>query len=111
MADQVRFLSIEFATVRKTLHAVDHLGPEAVAAYVDGELMPQARERAQIHVAQCDECRGEIERQRRASARLRAACEVHIPSALLDKLQALGTQVPQVEKVEKGAFRKLKRRG
>lgn len=89
-----RFLSIEFSTVRRNLKAVDHLGPEAVAALVDGELSTQARERAYGHIANCMECRAEVERQRAASARLREseACDVHIPASLLSKLQQLAPE-------------------
>ncbi|CAB0501065.1 hypothetical protein CIP101280_00804 [Corynebacterium diphtheriae] len=46
--------------------SVEHLNPEAVAAFVDNELSPAAAHRAKIHLVHCPECREEIHRQRRA---------------------------------------------
>lgn len=43
--------------------SVDHLGPEAIAALVDGELSPRAAERAQLHLDECEECRREVNNQ------------------------------------------------
>ncbi|CAB0691689.1 anti-sigma factor [Corynebacterium diphtheriae] len=45
--------------------SVEHLNPEAVAAFVDNELSPAAAHRAKIHLVHCPECREEIHRQRR----------------------------------------------
>lgn len=115
-----RFLSIEFSTVRRTLTAVDHLGPEAVAALVDGELETQARERAHSHITNCMECRAEVERQRTAASRLREcdAEDVHIPASLLSKLQQLAPEDLLKRKGEDdfsnmpvaGLLRRMKRR-
>ncbi|WP_423201131.1 anti-sigma factor family protein, partial [Corynebacterium diphtheriae] len=44
--------------------SVEHLNPEAVAAFVDNELSPAAAHRAKIHLVHCPECREEIHRQR-----------------------------------------------
>ncbi|CAB0724279.1 anti-sigma factor [Corynebacterium diphtheriae] len=49
--------------------SVEHLNPEAVAAFVDNELSPAAAHRAKIHLVHCPECREEIHRQRRAPPR------------------------------------------
>jgi anti-sigma factor RsiW len=46
-----------------------HLGG-LVAAVVDGVLGHDARDRALAHLARCDECRAEVEAQRRLKARL-----------------------------------------
>lgn len=46
-----------------------HLGG-LVAAVVDGVLDHQARDRALGHLARCDECRAEVDAQRRLKARL-----------------------------------------
>ncbi len=46
--------------------SVEHLNPEAVAAFVDNELSPAAAHRAKIHLVHCPECREEIHRQRGA---------------------------------------------
>uniref|UniRef100_UPI0021755793 anti-sigma factor family protein n=1 Tax=Corynebacterium diphtheriae TaxID=1717 RepID=UPI0021755793 len=49
--------------------SVEHLNPEAVAAFVDNELSPAAAHRAKIHLVHCPECREEIHRQRGGAAR------------------------------------------
>lgn len=69
--------------------STDHLGYEAIAAYVDSELAPSATMRAEEHLAACEECRLEVVRQRQASRRLRDSGELHIPSALRAKLASL----------------------
>ncbi|CAB0880455.1 hypothetical protein FRC0393_01073 [Corynebacterium diphtheriae] len=51
--------------------SVEHLNPEAVAAFVDNELSPAAAHRAKIHLVHCPECREEIHRQRRAPPKRR----------------------------------------
>ena len=48
---------------------MSHLGARA-AAVVDGELGHAARDRALAHIAQCDQCRLEVEAQRRLKSRL-----------------------------------------
>lgn len=52
---------------------IDHLGPEAIAALVDGELSPGAAERASIHLVHCAECRGEVAAQRDVASVMRHA--------------------------------------
>uniref|UniRef100_UPI0021753F9A anti-sigma factor family protein n=1 Tax=Corynebacterium diphtheriae TaxID=1717 RepID=UPI0021753F9A len=49
--------------------SVEHLNPEAVAAFVDNELSPAAAHRAKIHLVHCPECREEIHRQRGGAPR------------------------------------------
>lgn len=70
--------------------STDHLGHEAIAAYVDSELAPTATLRAETHLAACEECRVEVVRQRQASRRLRDSGELHIPTDLRAKLASLG---------------------
>lgn len=69
--------------------STDHLCTEAVAAFVDGELMSAAHKRAMQHLLACPECRREVARQRQAAQRLRDSGEFHIPSDLRARLASL----------------------
>lgn len=69
--------------------STDHLGSEAVAAFVDGELGPTAQRRARAHLLACPECRREVARQRQAARRLRDSGEVRIPEELRERLASL----------------------
>ena len=63
---------------------------DVVAALVDGELEHAARERAQRHLAHCDDCRAEVDVQRRLKARLSGATTDPAPSdALTARLLSL----------------------
>lgn len=46
-----------------------HLGDDS-SAFVDGELTPAGRERALTHLVGCEQCRGEVDGQRRLKATL-----------------------------------------
>lgn len=72
--------------------STDHLGTEAVAAFVDGELSPSAQRRAQTHLLACPECRREVARQRHAARRLRDSGELHIPADLRKRLASLSKE-------------------
>lgn len=72
--------------------STDHLGVEAVAAFVDGELVPVARRRATSHLMACPECRDEVARQREAARRLRDSGEIRVPAALRGRLAALAQE-------------------
>jgi anti-sigma factor RsiW len=65
-----------------------HLGG-LVAAVVDGALDHEARERALGHLARCDDCRAEVEEQRRVKARLSRLGGPEVPSGLAARLLAL----------------------
>lgn len=84
---------------RKEFASIEHLSPEAVAAYVDQELTPAAVRRAENHLIACPECRGEVERQCRAAAALQACSQVdstlHAPSDLIAKLAGIEASCPQ----------------
>lgn len=85
-------ISIEISATVRSFTTVDHLNPEAVAALVDNELSPAAAHRARIHLVHCTECRGEVEKQRRASQRLKeASCceEVKVSHELLSRLHQI----------------------
>ncbi|GAA1894681.1 hypothetical protein [Williamsia serinedens] len=71
----------------------DHLAPEAVAAYVDGELRFTAHMRAARHLALCVDCAAEVEAQGAARSALRTCGEVTVPRDLLGSL----TQIPTRE--------------
>lgn len=77
----------------KRFASVEHLNPEAIAAYVDEELSPAAFHRARTHLVHCQECREEVIRQRVAAQRLRACKEadVQVSHALLTKLTQIAT--------------------
>lgn len=72
---------------------IGHLGPLA-AALVDDQLDTSSREKALRHVAACGQCRFEVEQQRAVKARLDDMGEPQLPSALLDKLQAMRLPSP-----------------
>ncbi|WP_338026136.1 anti-sigma factor family protein [Corynebacterium uropygiale] len=70
---------------------MEHLGPEAIAAYVDGEMGPTARRRAHHHLCECEECRNEVDRHRMTAARVRSCRgdDVPMPEDLLARLQGI----------------------
>ena len=79
---------------RREFASVEHLSPEAVAAFVDGELTDTATHRARVHLVHCAECRHEIERQRGASEWLRGSNigeDVRAPHDLLARLTGIAT--------------------
>ncbi|WP_165241861.1 anti-sigma factor family protein [Corynebacterium lizhenjunii] len=76
---------------------IGHLGPEAVVAFVDGEMDHKATHRVRIHLVHCDECRAEVHRQRGAAAWVRecsGASDMHAPVDLLAKLHNIAS-MPQ----------------
>lgn len=66
-----------------------HLMPDAVVAFVDGELSPLARERAAEHIAKCRFCASETSTQRQARSAVRAAGDPGAPAGLLAALRAI----------------------
>nr|WP_120491312.1 zf-HC2 domain-containing protein [Corynebacterium lactis] len=69
--------------------STEHLGTEAIAAFVDGELSATAERRAQSHLMACPECRREVARQRQAARRLRDSQALHIPAELRARLAGM----------------------
>lgn len=63
---------------------------DKLAAYVDGELGHDAREKVLAHLAQCAECRVEAEEQRRVKARLAQSSRPGPSADLTAKLLAMG---------------------
>lgn len=70
----------------------EHLAPEAVAAYVDGELGMTAHMRATHHLALCPECVAAIDGQMAARTRLRSSGAVALPADLLGQLSQIPTR-------------------
>ena len=73
---------------------IGHLGPEAVVAFVDGEMEPKFMHRVRIHLVHCAECRADVHQQRHASEWVRHCADsakVKAPQSLLAKLAAIAT--------------------
>ncbi|TCP56218.1 putative zinc finger protein [Tamaricihabitans halophyticus] len=72
-----------------------HLLPDAIVAFVDGELSPSAQDRASAHVAGCPACAAEVRAQRQASGAVRGAAAPMMSPDFLANLCA----IPQREEV------------
>lgn len=70
-----------------------HLLPDAVVAFVDGELSATAYDRASSHVAKCPSCAAEISAQRQAASAVQSANAFTAPAGLLANLMAIPQQV------------------
>ncbi|WP_156802463.1 anti-sigma factor family protein [Corynebacterium lubricantis] len=83
--------------LRLELAIVEHLSPEAIAAFVDGELSDGALHRARVHVVHCRECRDEVHTQRHASEAVRGSnleeC-VRAPRNLVARLSQIADLAP-----------------
>ena len=77
---------------KREFKSTDHLNPEAVAAFVDGELGMSAHARAAHHLALCPECVAAVEAQSLARTRLRESGRVSIPDSLLGQLSQIPTR-------------------
>jgi anti-sigma factor RsiW len=73
-----------------------HLLPDAVVAFVDGELSVNAHNRVIAHMRACPSCATEIASQRQARAVVRSADAPSLPLGLLAALQAIpqNTELP-----------------
>lgn len=70
-----------------------HLLPDVVVAFVDGELSPTAHDRASSHLARCTVCVGEIRAQRQAASAVQSANAFSAPAGLLANLRAIPEQI------------------
>lgn len=73
---------------------IGHLGPEAVVAFVDGEMEAKATHRVRVHLVHCPECREEVHRQRGTSEWVRRCnidVQVRAPRDLMAKLTGIAT--------------------
>ena len=66
-----------------------HLMPDAVVAFVDGELSQLARQRAAEHIAKCPFCASETSTQRQARSAVQSAGDPGTPAGLLAALRAI----------------------
>jgi anti-sigma factor RsiW len=70
-----------------------HLLPDAVVAFVDGELTASAHTRASAHLARCPFCAAEAYSQQQARSAVRAADAPCAPAGLLARLGAIPQEV------------------
>lgn len=66
-----------------------HLMPDAVVAFVDGELSHGARDRAASHVARCAGCAAEVRAQRQTVDEIRHAGEPSMSAGFLASLRSI----------------------
>ncbi|HKS45514.1 MAG TPA: zf-HC2 domain-containing protein [Amycolatopsis sp.] len=69
--------------------AESHLMPDAVVAFVDGELSLGAQDRAASHIARCPGCTAEVAAQRQARAAVKGAAAPPISAGFLASLRAI----------------------
>lgn len=70
-----------------------HLLPDVVVAFVDGELSPTAHDRVSSHMAKCPTCASEIKAQRQAASAVQSASTFSAPAGLLASLRAIPEQI------------------
>lgn len=70
-----------------------HLLPDVVVAFVDGELSATAHDRASSHLAKCTACVAEIRAQRQAASAVQSANAFAAPAGLLASLRAIPEQI------------------
>lgn len=76
---------------------ISHPGPEAVAAFVDGEMDAKSAHRFRKHLVHCQECREEIRQHRGASHWIRAHNveeALRAPRHLLERLANIAQTEP-----------------
>lgn len=78
----------------RRLDTIGHLGPEAVVAFVDGEMAPKFMHRVRVHLVHCPECREDIRVQRGTAEWVRQSnidAQVRAPESLMAKLASIGS--------------------
>lgn len=70
-----------------------HLLPDAVVAFVDGELSPGAHERAAMHVARCGSCAADVAAQRNVRTMVHESDVPTVPAGLLASLRSIPQDV------------------
>ncbi|HEX3647395.1 MAG TPA: zf-HC2 domain-containing protein [Pseudonocardiaceae bacterium] len=78
-----------------------HLAPDAVVAFVDGELSAGAYDRASAHIARCPLCAAETTVQRQARDAVQAADAPRMPAGLLAALRAIPTDTDLPDDVDR----------
>lgn len=76
-------------TARRGWSLPEHLALDALVAFVDGELSPNAYDRAAAHLAHCSACSAEAAAQRQARAAVRGAEIPHVPPELMRALESI----------------------
>src|SRR5436305_263858 len=69
-----------------------HLLPDAVVAFVDGELSLGAMDRAAAHIARCASCAADVTAQRQVVAAVKRAGEPSMSAGFLASLRAIPEQ-------------------
>lgn len=77
-----------------------HLLPDAVVAFVDGELSPAAFDRVAAHIAHCPLCAAETTVQRQARDAVQAAEAPRMPAGLLAALRNIPTDTDLPDDVD-----------
>lgn len=80
--------------------STEHLSPEAIAAFVDGELRMTAHLRAAHHMSLCPQCASEVDAQGQARTALRDSCPIVVPTSLLGALSEIPHHAPPDPPVE-----------
>lgn len=75
-----------------------HLLPDAIVAFVDGELSPGARERAATHIMRCSACAADVTAQRQAREAVHDSQVPAMPAGLLASLSS----IPQTTEISSG---------
>lgn len=75
-----------------------HLLPDAIVAFVDGELSPGARERAATHIMRCTACASDVTAQRQAREAVHDSQVPAMPAGLLASLSS----IPQTTDISSG---------
>lgn len=78
-----------------------HLLPDAVVAFVDGELSATAHDRAASHIARCPVCAADTTVQRQARDAVQAAEAPRMPAGLLAALRAIPTDTDLPDDVDR----------
>jgi anti-sigma factor RsiW len=78
-----------------------HLMPDAVVAFVDGELSASAFDRASAHIARCPICAAETTEQRQARDAVQTAEAPRMPAGLLAALRAIPTDTDLPDDVDR----------
>jgi hypothetical protein len=78
-----------------------HLLPDAVVAFVDGELSATAHDRAATHIARCPLCATDATVQRQARDSVAAAEAPRMPAGLLAALRAIPTDTDLPDDVDR----------
>ncbi|MPY98786.1 MAG: hypothetical protein GEU97_12470 [Actinophytocola sp.] len=75
-----------------------HLLPDAIVAFVDGELSPGAQERAAMHIMRCAACAADVTAQRQVREAVHDSRVPAMPAGLLASLSS----IPQTTDISSG---------